>query len=551
MPNNRREPAPAPFRPPILSMAFAACWVFGGLWVQSNPVFGRVISQVGTYSAWAMAIGQVIKALDDQGKNRSYKKRKAKFDKAAKKLAPGGLATVKDTERAGLHAEAGLYLGTIKSGRNKTQTLRFNGEGGGLIISPPGGGKSLMFTQTLLTDPGTYLVHDPTLEIFACTEKQRRRMGSTPLIITPFAQEASKLLGRPVKDAGLNSLASIDFEADPGTVWNKLKERIALVLPDRVKTDSHSRYFETDARNLLLFVSGDELNKGRELTWPSIRQRVLAGPADLQESFIEALDSEGFAGELSLLANKLNGILAGASPQFTGGYGSACQAVELMDSSVADHLTGPGFDPLRLTSGSSVTLYVAFPGNKILTHQKMNAAIWMYLFQQVMEHPGHTVTALLDEAYEIGDCDFIRTMNLARKKNLRIFTAWQDLHGQAQERFGPEGLRQITSAAELLWVTNLRGFETCELLSKMSGSKAVESGNLNDRHDNEAQSPDQTFGRAHQVVPNLRPEEFQQLPSEEAIVMCGNMPPARVNKSPYFLNPELAALAGSNPYRGK
>ncbi|WP_372716132.1 type IV secretory system conjugative DNA transfer family protein [Novipirellula sp.] len=451
---------------------------------------------------------------------------------------------------------SGIFLGTIND-RRKTVDLRFDSEGSGSIVSPPGGGKTAKcFCPTLLTDPGTHIVFDPTLEIYSMTHVARELLGNDVYVVCPHPDDANEILhpDHQITDCGINFFGSSEFKGKPERVRENIKNRVELLLPDNLKTDAKTRFFEIDGRELLEFTCLDELNRGRDITLPNVRERILSGPAELNEAFVEAMESSAFAGELALLANGLNGVLTAAPQQFSGGFGCAKQAIGLYDgySSVGRHVSGPGFDPALLKTGEkNVTLYICYPGERIKTHQRMAAATMTYLFQQVCKgRPGNCVTALVDEATEIGCFPIARFMNIGRKFNLRIFAAWQELEGQVDEVFGRSGVRQILSASELMWITSLRGPETCETFSKMIGMKGIENLSLNDRPQSTSTMPDQSFGRGHQSVPLIRPEDLQRMDQRLALVLVGANKPMLVNKVGYFEREAFRRIAGPNPYRG-
>ncbi|WP_417847323.1 type IV secretory system conjugative DNA transfer family protein [Thalassoglobus sp.] len=433
--------------------------------------------------------------------------------------------------------------------------LRYDGEASGSIISPAGGGKtSCCVITTLLTDGSTMIVHDPSLELFSTTHKHRREcLNNEIVVLCPWEDEANEILGEKlVVDAGIDFYGTIDLKGKPELIRDDVKNRSELILPDSPKIDHKSRYFESDGRIMTDFVTLTLIANGHKPTLPAIREFLMAGPTVLNDLFVRAMDSSAFAGELALLGNYLNGLLTAAPQQFAGGFGCATQAVELFSkaSPVGKHVSSGGIGPKRLTKGRNITIYVCYPGERIKTHKRLATATFTYLFQQVCRSVrGNRVTALIDEAAEL-ECPFPRFMNIGRKYNLRIFLVYQDLHGQVEAVMGKENVRQIIAASDLLWATSLRG-ETAELFSKMLGMRAADNFSLNDQSRIQQGMPDQSFGRSHQSVPLLRPEEIQQLPKNKALVIHGTGKPVLVNKVPYYTRSDLLSVAGPNPYRGK
>lgn len=450
--------------------------------------------------------------------------------------------------------EKGIFLGSMSDGK-KTIDLLHDTECSGAIVSPPGGGKSSkVLIPTLLSDPGTFVVFSPALDLYQTTYKRRLELGNDVVVLCPFPDDANEVLhpDHQLNDHGINLFGNIDFKNRPETVREEIKNRIQLLIPDKIKTDDKSRYFQQAGRQMLDFVSLWQLHGGRELTLPDIRIQLLSGFHVLHDACVEAMDSSAFAGELALLGGGLSSILTASPEQFAGGYGYASDAVDLYDgySSVGRHVTGGGFDPARLKSGKPVTVYVCYPGERVCTHSRMATATITYLLQQVCKgRPGNFVKFLVDEASEL-ELPLARFMNQGRKHNLAIFPAFQELEGQIASRYGTEGVKEILSASELLWITSLRGPDTCRTFSDILGSKAVEAPSLNDRPGTSSPMPDQSFGRSYQTVPVMRPDELRQLDRRKAIVIVGNEKPLMVDKVGYFERPDFAAVAGPNPYRG-
>ena len=172
------------------------------------------------------------------------------------------------------------------------------------------------------------------------------------------------------------------------------------------------------------------------------------------------------------------------------------------------------------------------------------------MFQQVCRRPGgNRVTFLIDECAELGALPIARYMNIGRKYNCRLFTFWQAFTGQMAEIYGPEIVKQIISGSALMWLTALRGYETCDVISKLLGTKAIENLSMTDRLQN-VPMPEQSFQHGFQSGPLMRHDELQRLCNSQALVLQGANKPALVNKVPYFAHKAFRDLAGKNPYRG-
>ena len=167
---------------------------------------------------------------------------------------------------------SGIFLGTMSDGR-KTIDLRFDSEGSGSIVSPPGGGKTQVFCNTLLSDPTTTIVVDPTLELYSMTHLARELLGNDVYVVCPHPDDANEILhpDHQIVDRGINFFGSSDFKGKPERIRENIKNRVELLLPDNVKTDAKTRFFELDGKDLLEFTCLDELNRGRDIILPDIR----------------------------------------------------------------------------------------------------------------------------------------------------------------------------------------------------------------------------------------------------------------------------------------
>ncbi|WP_372716130.1 hypothetical protein [Novipirellula sp.] len=111
-------------------------------------------------------------------------------------------------------------------------------------------------------------------------------------VACPHPDDANEILhpDHRIVDCGINIFGRSELKGKPESVRENVKNRVEPLLPDNVKTDANTRFFEIDGRDLLELTCLDELNRGRDITLPNLRERILSGPAELNEASVEAME---------------------------------------------------------------------------------------------------------------------------------------------------------------------------------------------------------------------------------------------------------------------
>lgn len=539
------------FRPPLISAGLAAAYGYGAHWCYQVSQAGYDMGTVGALLAGGMALREVIRFMDDSSKLRVYRERKRRFEDAAKDQGDARFATFDEIKTAGLLAKQGVFLGSMNH-RGRRHEVRVDSENSGLWMGAPGAGKTTSsIINTLLTNPQTTIVSDHSCEILAVTEHARQLMGHETLVITSSPSEVERIVGRKINAVCLNNYSSIDFAGNPGKLRAEIEARSRQYVPERHDEDDKSRFFRADGRELLSFVALYLAFIGEEVTLPKIRSVLLSGPDALGEMFSRCLSSTAFNGVLAEIANGLLMVKIDSPEQFAGGFGVAIQAIKWADhaSEVGDILSQTTFEPSRIKDEKPVTIYVCLPGELSETHQLFASSVFSHIWRTICKDTRNKrVLNLLEECITLGYIPLHYAIEQGRKHNMVTYSAFQETVGQIEAVYGKTGVKRLLAAVECIWASNIREPETCELLSKMAGSRPSRGASLTDRASFSADMPDQTYSRSSSSVPLIRAEAIRTLPREKALVFYRNLQPILLDKCPYFLDRRLRSIARPNPY---
>lgn len=539
------------FRPPLISAGLAAGYGYAANWLYQLGQVGYDIGTVGALVTGGMAVREAIRFLDDSYRLRIYRKRQQRFQASGNDHGQARFETYQQIKSAGLLNKQGVELGSFKHGR-KNYPVKYDAENSAVVLGPPGSGKSAnIYMRTALTDPRSLIINDNSCEILAVTERTRRNLGNKTLVVTPSPSRVAKIVGRDVEIACLNVYSNLDFAKHPGELRADVSFLTSLWIPKRHDEDGKSKFFRSDGREIIDFITLYLGKKKLEVTLPNIRRMLLVGADEMAEMFAECMNASDFGGVLAEIANGLLMVRMSAPEQYAGGFGVAKQAIGWADhvSEVGQVLSRSTFDVSELKGDQPVTVYFCMPGELAETYQPFANALLSYMWRAVCNDTRlNTVTCLLDECAGLGYLPLFYPLEQGRKHKLRLFLAFQEVAGQAEQIYGKAGLKRIMAAADVVWSSGIRGPETLEMLSKLAGTRAGNNTSFNDRSTFAADRPEQTYANAHASVPLLRPEEIRTLPSDKALVFYRNLQPILLDKRPYFLDPALQALADRNPY---
>ncbi|QDU80738.1 Type IV secretory system Conjugative DNA transfer [Polystyrenella longa] len=543
------------YRPPFISLLFSGFWSLISyqlyLWGQQ----GEEWSTFGCLLTGFMAIGQVIKSMNDRFKRSALRLKQQRFKTGAKAHGQGRFANAQDITDSELFSDRqGIFLGTLRTGKNSSIDVFFDGPQSLSLIAPPGEGKTMsLVVPTCLANPEQNLIiNDPSGEIYALCKAALEQQNYHVVVMTPFPEEVSQRLGEEVIDVGLDLFSGFDADMNLTSIRPRLLAIMTWVMPGRPDMDEKSEYFFKYARMLGGFLALKELAEGRKPTLPAIRRHLMEGLAYIRELFEQAEGSTAFGGVYEELAKSLGGLLVAAPQQFAGGYGIAEQALDVFDhfSSLGKHTAESKFDPRVLKDPHQKTaLFLISTLEMMETVAPVTAMTLTYLFGTLAaDKQAGRCTAIIDECGSLVMPRLATSLLFYRKANLRCLLIWQDLAGQAEKNYGKVGLRQIMSASKLKIAMGLQEPETLEMFSKLCGTQAVVDPSLSDRAAKAEPLPELTVSLNHRSLPLLRADEIRMMSGEEMLIVGGNLPPLQLQKVPYWKRPHLKERAGHSPY---
>lgn len=544
----------ATYRPPAVSIVLAGCSsmtaVYSARYTQLPPELTALLSLF----LYVAAIFFVIRASSDWMKASHVKRRIRAMKDLTRRHGSARLADADDIESAGLFAKEGIFLGSFGEGR-KARDIRYDQDCSVNIVSPPGGSKSLAIAvNTLITDLGhSRIVNDVSGELYCLTHEHLRKHHNVH-VITPWPEELSKRLGTKIEDSGWNLFYDFEPNQPSHAVRSYVQSKVELILPRKGQnaSDEKSNFFRLRGRELLEFLCLYLIWKECSPTLPAMRSLLMEGTDSLQSRLNEACQSDVFGGALRETANSLLSTMVSSPEQFSGYLGVAENALSIYD--VGSHMgihCAKSFDPRKLKDdGRPTTVFVIYPVEKTRTHQPALNATFSSLIEAVIaDSRPKRVTAILDEVAACGKLDLCSWLNIGRKSGLRVLALWQDLlGGQAVAVYGQSEMKQIIAAAEITAAFNVTSQETLELLSKMTGTVALESASLTDRSRWNDPLSETTLSRSHQNRPLMHPDEIRRMASDEMLIFKGNSPVIKAKKVPFYERPAFKRLCGDNPY---
>lgn len=551
---NQQNPLAKNFRPPAISLLYCGGWSF-----VTHELFymGQQGLEWGTFASCftgGVAIGQLVKALNDHKRLKDIRRKIKGLKQAAKNYGSARFAVEEDIANAPfLSDRKGIFLGQFVGANGKARDVYFDGENSISIIAPAGENKTMSIViPTLLSNPGQNLIiHDPAAECFSISRAALEKAGYQCIVLTPFAEKVSKLIGQKVVDAGIDIFSSLDPEMSPASVRTQLEAIVRWILPDKPNMNEKDNFFYRSARMICMFLAMKELAEGRKPTLSNLRKHLMNGPAKIQELFVEAEGSQAFGGVLAELADSLQGVLMAAPQQFAGSYGVAEQALDIYDhfSEMSGHTSGSEFDPRTLKDpNKKIAVFVIYTLDMMKTYAQAISMTMTYLFDTIAsDNQSGSVTAVIDECGAL-QMPLADSLNFYRKAGLRCVMIWQDMAGQAEKNYGKATLKQFLAASKLKIGIGLQEPETLEMFSKLCGTRKASSLSLNDRSTIDDALPDLAANVGVHSIPLLRPEDVRMMDRNTMLIVGGNIQPIKLQKVCYWERRRWRKIAGPSPY---
>lgn len=541
---------------PLLNFVLAIGAFAAAYWLLTNQRPDAEWYGVAGLVAGLMGLGWLRAAIAAQRMHTRMRRANKAMDDVGTSHGSARWGTLRDAIKAGLRYRGYLELGTLEGKR-----LWKNHEGAAVIISPPGGGKtsSLVMPQLLREqrdehgDPMSIVVLDVSGEIQSVSARRQRELGREVASIVPHYARLSEEMGVEITDRGFNPLAVL---SDAGEEAKDLAWRLAqAVLPDDPKASGSSKYFNTAAQRMLLFLNLYMAYRGE----PSLAEarRLAMGSAEAWDLvFAEAMTTDAYGGTLAQLATRFNDTRVSEN-EWTGIINTVLTSLEIFDdfgpigrsTSVRD-----GFDFGKLKDGPPTTVFLTLPPEYMVSHGAwLNVVLTAGIEQMMRVRTNRKVLLLLDEIMSTGLAlpEIFRIVAVGRKYGL-VPVLYLQSYNQVSSIYGESRTHELFSMCELVMSSGVRDRETCRWLSQLTGTRTIGQTTHNVRPDlTGSGGPDYSSSKGAHGRPLLLPEEVRELPEHKALTFFKNAPPFLLDTTPYFRNPKLRRHADPNPFYRK
>jgi type IV secretion system protein VirD4 len=438
-------------------------------------------------------------------------------------------ARLSEVRRAGLFGADGVVLGRL-AGRY----LRHDGPEHVLCFAPTRSGKGVgLVVPTLLTWPGSVLVHDIKGENWMLTAGWRARFGRV-LRFDPTD---------PASDAW-NPL----MEVRPGEAEVRDVQNIADILVDPEGALERRNHWEKTSHSLLVGAILHVLHAEPDKTLAGVAA-FLSDPgrpieATLRRMMVTPHLKDGVHPVVAQAARELlnksdnerSGVLSTAM-SFLGLYRDpvVARATGRCDWRIAD----------LVEEARPVSLYLVVPPSDISRTKPLIRLILNQVGRRLSEDlearsRGRRLLLMLDEFPALGRLDFFESaLAFMAGYRLKAFLICQSLN-QLEKAYGPNHAILDNCHVRVAFATNDE--RTARRVSDALGA-ATELRNMKNYagHRLAPWLGHLMVSRQETARPLLTPGEVMQLPADDALVLVSGCPPVRAKKVRYFADPQLRA----------
>lgn len=454
-------------------------------------------------------------------------------------------ASSSEIRSAGLGGPQGVVLG-----RFERSYLRHDGPEHVLCFAPTRSGKGVgLVIPTLLTWPGSAIVHDIKGENWNLTSGFRARHGSV-LLFDPTNR----------RSAAYNPL----LEVRRGEWEVRDVQNIADVLVDPEGALERRNHWEKTSHSLLVGAILHVLYAGADKTLAGVAS-FLSDPRRAIEATLVAMMTTphlGEAGPHPVIASAARELLNKSENERSGVLSTAMSFLGLYRDPVVAEVTRRCDWRIRdlLEGDRPTTLYLVVPPSDISRTKPLVRLILNQIGRRLTEDlqdegRRHRLLLMLDEFPALGRLDFFEsTLAFMAGYGLKNFLIAQSLN-QIEKAYGPNNSILDNCHVRVAFATNdertaRRVSDALGMATELRAMKNYAGHRL---------SPwlgHLMVSRQETARPLLTPGEVMQLPVDEEIVLVSGCPPIRTRKARYFDDARLrervlppAALGGDESRR--
>ncbi len=432
-------------------------------------------------------------------------------------------ATVREARTAGLIGADGVVLGKLD-----TDYLRHDGPEHVLCFAPTRSGKGVgLVVPTLLTWPGSSIVHDIKGENWELTSGFRARHGRVLLFDPTNAQSAA-----------YNPL----LEVRRGEWEVRDVQNIADVLVDPEGALERRNHWEKTSHALLVGAILHVLYAGTDKTLAGVAA-FLSDPRQPIDTTLRAMMTTphlGEAGVHPVIASAARELLNKSENERSGVLSTAMSFLGLYRDPVVAQVTRRCEWRIRdlVEDERPTTLYLVVPPSDISRTKPLVRLVLNQIGRRLTEelHPKgrrHRLLLMLDEFPALGRLDFFESaLAFMAGYGLKSFLIAQSLN-QIEKAYGPNNAILDNCHVRVSFATNDE--RTAKRVSDALGT-ATE---IRDARNYAGHRLSPWLGhlmvsRQETARPLLTPGEVMQLPATDELVLMSGCPPIRAKKARYY-----------------
>jgi type IV secretion system protein VirD4 len=199
------------------------------------------------------------------------------------------------------------------------------------------------------------------------------------------------------------------------------------------------------------------------------------------------------------------------------------------------------------------TIFVVAPAHEQARLRPVLTVLLQHAIRAAYEHANttggtlrHPCLVLLDEAGNIAPVRDLPTYaSTARSHGITLVTVWQDL-AQLRALYGDQARTVLNNHRAKLFGAGIADDQTLEYISRLVGDEARTELNLS----GELHGPRRTISE-HRTYRRAAPAELlRRMPRDEAILLYGNLAPARLQLRPWYRTHQSGWWQRVVPWRG-
>jgi type IV secretion system protein VirD4 len=494
--------------------AFFLWWYWYDAYAPEVFVEGAYIASAGGFVAIAVAVGMSV-----------WRAREAKD---VSTYGSARWATREEMTKAGLLGPDGVVLG-----KHLNAYLRHDGPEHVLCFAPTRSGKGVgLVVPTLLTWPGSCVVHDIKGENWTLTAGWRQRFGRVALF-------------DPTNPASSAYNPLLEVRRGPSEVRDV--QNIADILVDPEGALERRNHWEKTSHSLLVGAILHVLYAERDKTLAGVAA-FLSDPKRPIETTLRAMMSTPHLGEAGVhpaVASAARELLNKSDNERSGVLSTAMSFLGLYrDPVVAEVTRRCDWRIADLVEGAApMTLYLVVPPSDISRTKPLIRLLLNQIGRRLTEEltakgKRHRLLLMLDEFPALGRLDFFESaLAFMAGYGVRSFLIAQSLN-QIEKAYGQNNAILDNCHVRVAFSTNDE--RTAKRVSDSLGTATEMRAMKN--YAGHRLSPwlgHLMVSRQETARPLLTPGEVMQLPPSDQVVLVSGVPPIRAKKARYYEDPQL------------